>query len=160
MKLRAFILVAGLAGLACCPAPESVARAVPEPASPPAASGSVVSGLERSGAPDWREIFAVLARASGASLAANASCDGVVPEVDAPTLADWVGYNLSVLEGEQVHIDAACAVADIPGEWQCDVMFRARFADSPDPWSWGVRFRLRDADRSLVEDSLLCTGAG
>jgi len=147
-------LACALAGLGCGSAE---CAAVPVTAM---AAGPIVSGLERTGPPDRREVFALLARASGVSLVGNGSCDGVVPEVAAPTLADWVDYNLSVLEGDQIRIDAECAQADAPGEWQCDVTFHADFADSPDPWTWGVRFRLRDSDRSLVQDSIICTGAG
>lgn len=130
------------------------------PGGPTSPSGAIVSGLARRGMPDRREVFALLSRASDVSLVGNPSCDGVVPENDAPTLGDWVGYNLSVLEGERVWLDAECVAAETPDEWRCDVTFHAEFDDSPDPWSWGVRFRMRETDRSLVPDSLLCTGAG
>ncbi|MBI5486635.1 MAG: hypothetical protein HY905_04840 [Deltaproteobacteria bacterium] len=149
------LLLAVLATLGCCPSAQR-----PAGPGPTTVAGPIGSGLDRTGPPDRREVFAVLARASGVSLAGNPSCDGVVPEVAAPTLADWVDYNLSVLEGDQIQIGAECVAADAAGEWQCDVTFHADFADSPDPWTWGVRFRLRDSDRSLVEDSILCTGAG
>lgn len=159
-----------LASSGCCggtsPAPRCLdTAAAPSPSTEPprlegAAAGPIVSGLARTGRPDRQEVFALLARASELSLAANESCAGVVPEHEAPRLADWVNYNLSVLEGDQITIGAECEAAEASGEWQCDVEFHADFADSPDPWSWGVRFRMRETDRALVEDSVLCTGGG
>ena len=82
----------------------------------------------------------------------------------APTLGDWLAWNLNVLdeadEDGPITLPLSCRAAEgHAGEWECEVWFSAG-QGGESPWHWGVRARFRDADASLVDGSLMCTGAG
>jgi hypothetical protein len=128
-------------------------------ASPAAAAPA--SAISRSTAtPSRFELYQLLFRHGDLPLSRGKYCEGVVGvELErAPTLGDWIAFNLSVLaeSARDVRLPASCRRRRNRG-WECAVEFQA--AGGETPWSWGVRFRV-GLDRDLVAGSLTCLGAG
>ena len=125
-----------------------------------APAASTAPSATPAGPPTRFEIYQLLFRERDLPLARGQHCSGVVGAAldHAPTLGDWIAYNLSVLDEGEIHLPAACRPSRSAGAaWDCEVQFQAAGGESP--WSWGVRFRLRP-DRVLVPGSLACTGGG
>ena len=110
--------------------------------------------------PSRFDLFRLLMRQQALPLGRVSSCKGVVPAVKAPTLGDWIAYNLSLLQRGAIELPASCRASEDGRAWSCEVSFAVVNKKENVLWRWGVRFALRKSDRSLVPGSLVCTGAG
>jgi hypothetical protein len=109
--------------------------------------------------PTRYEAFAVLLANGDLPLSAAEHCENVIGEDagPAPTLGQWIAYNLSVLEDGAITLPVRCTPH--AAGWECDVEFSVR--NDPDNvlWRWGVRFVLH-RDGTFDRTSVVCTGAG
>lgn len=112
------------------------------------------------GAPSRMSIYRQLLQRAATPLSEGEHCEGVVatPEpIDAPTLGDWLAYNLSVLtEAEAISLPVSCRRAE--AGWTCTVEFSACHSKTNLFWNWGVKIHL-DAEGKLGPD-FACIGAG
>jgi hypothetical protein len=147
------------------PATPSVVPSTP-PSAPPASEPSTPASPRASGPPSRFEVYRAFLAEHATPLSEGESCDGVVGVelARAPTLGDWIAYNLSVVdevdEDGAITLPVECHAAEAhEGEWDCTVEFAAG-QGGESPWKWGVRGRIRDADGTLVARSWSCVGAG
>lgn len=126
--------------------------------------GKRTATFDAAQAPEPREIVRTLLRVQETALRSHSSCATAGTSMADVDLGDYVsGWLVELKQGPGANwIETAAVNEPIAGEsqegWRCTVTFR--HVDGDDRWGWGVSFLLRANDRSLVDGSIRCLGAG
>lgn len=102
------------------------------------------------------ELFRIVMGLAALPLSSGAHCDGVMDASAEATVADWIAYNLAILENGAISLPSRC---QREGDgWRCSVEFSVVNPDEQVFWRWGIRIDVQSG--VFVPGSLMCIGAG
>lgn len=109
--------------------------------------------------PSAKDAIRLLINNHDISLSVDASCKGVGTQPADQTIGDYISGFLAAQNTGKNGITAGCKPApDSTDRWQCSV--ELHHSEGEDVWTWGVDFGVRKADRTVIRESVRCTGAG
>lgn len=114
--------------------------------------------------PTAKEMIRAVLDMQDVSLSAGRFCDGVGTDFTDRNVGDYISGMLAQIGDQKgknwIQTSARPGTLPDTGEavWECEVTVRR--IKGEEVMNWGVRFKLKASDRSLVNGSIMCIGAG